>query len=217
MSCTTDFLLGFLMTYCDRFWGIFWIDARSRERLKQTLSQNVARRAGVDLNEKAALHWLANLDERWLLLIDNADDPDIDLQDYLPRSDRGHVLVTTRNPANRYYGNVGPKFFQFQGLTSAEASSLLLKAAGKLDVKDKALEGLASQVSAALGCLALAIAVAGAAIREQFCRFEDYLDYHEEQRQLRPGRDESSTQTLSAEGAGSAKYEPLECYVSRAA
>ena len=88
------------------FWGVFWIDGRSRQLLKQTLLQNVARVRGVDANEKAALHWLSNLEERWLLIIDNADDPGIGLDDYLPKGNRGHVLITTRNPTNQSYGNV---------------------------------------------------------------------------------------------------------------
>ena len=39
--------------------------------------------------------------------------------------------------------------------------------------------------SNALGHLALAIAVAGAATREGFCQFHEYLDYHEQERRQR--------------------------------
>jgi len=168
-----------------RFWGVFWIDGRSRELLKQTLSQNVARIAGVDTNERAAMHWLSNLEERWLLIIDNADDPRIDLNDYLPRGSRGFVLITTRNPMIKSFGNVGQGHFQFHGLKNEEAVTLLLRSADQSHPTDSTI---VIQITKALGYLALAIAVAGGAIREGFCRLETYLQYHEAQRQKRPRR-----------------------------
>ena len=37
---------------------------------------------------KAALHWLSNLEHRWLLIIDNADDENIALPNYFPKGNR---------------------------------------------------------------------------------------------------------------------------------
>ena len=36
--------------------------------------------------------WLGNLDCAWLLIMDNADNPDV-LPDYLPKSTRGNVIL----------------------------------------------------------------------------------------------------------------------------
>jgi hypothetical protein len=54
---------------------------------------------GVEANEKAAINWLSNLRNPWLLIIDNADDRDFKLDEYFPRGNRGHVLITTRDYA----------------------------------------------------------------------------------------------------------------------
>ncbi|KAF2480901.1 tetratricopeptide repeat domain-containing protein [Neohortaea acidophila] len=192
-SGKTQFCCKFADDNRARFWGVFWVDARSHELLKQTFSQNVAQYGGVGANANAALHWLSNLEEAWLLIIDNADDPEVKLDEYLPKGSRGHVLITTRNPANKSYGNVGPGYYEFQGLQDGAASSLLLKAAGRSPPWDTKITNWANQISSALGYLALAIAVAGSAIREGFCQFHDYLDWHEEQRRQRPGRASSPT------------------------
>lgn len=146
---------------------------------------------GVAANANAALHWLSNLDEEWLLIIDNADDAEVKLDEYLPKGSRGHVLITTRNPANKSYGNVGPGYYEFQGLQNGAASSLLLKAAGQSPPWSTTVTNWANKISSALGYLALAIAVAGSAIREGFCQLDEYLDWHEEQ--LRQRRDRASS------------------------
>lgn len=156
----------------------------------------------MDLNENAALHWLSNLSLPWLLIIDNADDPDLKLDDYLPRGNRGHVLVTTRDPGKKAYGNTGDGFFEFQGLSNSDASCLLLKAAGQSKPWDTAMSDIASSIAKALGYLALAITHAGRAIREEYCRLGEYLHYYERQwektRQNRlPVKDKDAADELS--------------------
>ena len=110
------------------FWGVFWIDASSHERIKQTFAQ-IAKFGEVKPNQNAAMHWLSNLGEGWLLIIDNADDTSIDLEQYFPKGNRGCVLVTTRNPAHKIHGNVGPGYFAFQEMEGDDANALLLRAA----------------------------------------------------------------------------------------
>jgi hypothetical protein len=81
-------------------------------------------------NSKAALQWLEKQNAPWLLIIDNVDDLDLEFQDYFPKGNRGHILITTRDPHSKMYGTVGTKSFEFQGLEKGEASRLLLKASG---------------------------------------------------------------------------------------
>jgi len=162
-----------------RFWGVFWIDGRSHDQLRQTLSQNVAKLGRVDPNHKAALNWLSNQEERWLLIIDNADDPGIELKEYLPKGGRGYVLITTRNPGYQPLGNVEPGFFKFHGMKNEDASTLLLRTAGFYPSSDE-VTAFATKIVETLGYLALAIAVAGSAIREGYCRFQNYLRYFED-------------------------------------
>lgn len=137
--------------------------------------------ADVDANEHAALHWLSSLTKPWLLIIDNADDPDLKLDDYLPRGNRGHILITTRNSLNKHLGTVGNKFFEFQGMRNSEASCLLLTAAGQVQPWDSTMSHIATTIARTLGYLALAITHAGRAIREGYCMLHEYLDFHERQ------------------------------------
>jgi tetratricopeptide (TPR) repeat protein len=119
------------------------------------------------------MHFLSNLEQRWLLIIDNADTLGNKLEKYFPKGSRGHVLVTTRNPAHRIHG----ESFEFQGLSAQEANNLLFKAAKIKAPWDPHMPSVES-ITKALGFLALAITHAGAAIREGLCRLNDYLGYH---------------------------------------
>lgn len=132
----------------------------------------------VELNEKASLHWLSNCTKPWLLIIDNADDPAIDLNDYFPRGRRGHVLITTRDPSRKSYGTVGDGFFAFQGLETDEASCLLLTAAGQARPWTPHMSKVAAAIAELFGHLAIAITHAGKTIREGFCKLHEYLEFH---------------------------------------
>lgn len=163
------------------YWGIFWINAGSDELAKQTF-QDIAKIGGVADNISAAKHWLSNLKYRWLLIIDNADNPQIKLDQYFPEGERGHVLLTTRIPAHRDYGTVGSQFFNFQGLDQNDGKDLL-KAASKPLPPDSLTEKLATSITQALGSLPLALIHAGKAIKKGLCKLDDYLRYHKIERQ----------------------------------
>jgi hypothetical protein len=157
--------------------------------------------AGVEPNEKAALHWLSNLNESWLLIIDNADNPDLKLDDYFPRGNRGHVIITTRDPLNKSYGTVGDEFFDFEGLENDEAVALLLKAAGQPQPWDLDVTDMATTIAKTLGHLAIAIVQAGKTIRESYCKLDEYLEYYDRQwKKLR--QREGATTRASADDLG---------------
>ncbi|KAG9194307.1 hypothetical protein G6011_04342 [Alternaria panax] len=210
-------LLGFISI----FWGVFWVDGSSRSRLKQTFSQHVSRVGKVDLNENAALHWLSNLSLPWLLIIGNADDPDLKLYDYFPRGNRGHVLITTRDPGKKAYGNAGDGFYEFQGLNTSDASSLLLKAAGQMKPWDTVASNIALSIARALGYLALAITHAGTVIREGYCKLGEYQHYYERQwqktRQNRlPVKDKDAADELSVFSTFELSREAIEKRATKA-
>ena len=129
-------------------------------------------------NVTAAKHWLSNLKRRWLLIVDNADNPEVKLDRYFPDGERGHILLSTRIPTHRDYGTVGFQFLHFEGLDQNDGTELLLKAAAKPLPTDSLTERLASAITQALGSLPLALIHAGKAIRKGLCGLGDYLRYH---------------------------------------
>ncbi len=164
------------------YWGIFWINASSNELAKRTY-QDIAKVGGVDENVRAAKYWLSNLKTQWLLIIDNVDDPEVRLDDYIPEGERGHVLITTRIPSNKVYGTVGPQHLRFGGLEDKDGNILLLKAASKPIPGDLRSQGFATSITRSLGSLPLALLHAGKAIMKRLCTLENYLQYHQIEKQ----------------------------------
>ncbi|KAL9034188.1 MAG: hypothetical protein Q9180_005546, partial [Flavoplaca navasiana] len=134
---------------------------------------------GVEPNERAAKDWLANLDRPWLLLIDNADDLTMPLDNFFPEGDRGTILVTSRNPLNRMYGTIGEGSYHFERLGEAEANVLLLRAACEPLPWSDTARGYAAKISERLGFLALAVLQAGKAIAKRMATLGNYLDVYD--------------------------------------
>jgi hypothetical protein len=159
------------------FWGIFWIDGSSYENARYTFSK-IAKMGGAEPNENAAKNWLSCLQHQWLLLIDNADDPDIDVTRYFPGGERGVILMTTRNPSNKVHGTIGSRFYHFEKLETDEASDLLLKAANLPSPWELQTRTSAAKIAEALGFLPLALIHAGKAIMDGLCSLANYLEFY---------------------------------------
>lgn len=158
-----------------RFWGIFWIDATSIETGKQSFAK-IGKLGGLEATQSAGKHWLSNSEEPWLLIINNADDPLLDLADFFPEGERGCVLVTTRNPNFKIHGTVGAT--ELKGLEETDALLLLLRASDTPRPWTSAVETMGSKIADTLGHLALALVQAGALIMQRICELQDYLDYY---------------------------------------
>ncbi|KAI9718168.1 MAG: hypothetical protein M1828_006800 [Chrysothrix sp. TS-e1954] len=172
----TQFSCKFAEQNRDRFWGIFYLDASSEQRITQTYAA-LSKYGKFEPNKGAAMHWLSNLSEPWLLIVDNADM--VNLDQCFPKGDRGCVLVTTRNPGHRVYGNVSPGYFEFHGMENGEANTLLLRAAQQPQPWDAEASSCASRITRQLGYLALALEHAGAAIRNRLCTLKNYLSFYD--------------------------------------
>ena len=133
----------------------------------------------LEPNENAAKNWLSSLQQPWLLLIDNADDPEIDVMRYFPGGERGVILITTRNPTNKRHGTEGRLFFHFDKLGSEEASDLLLAAAVLPRPWAVLTRKQADKIAQVLGFLPLALIHAGKAILDKLCSLSDYPEYYE--------------------------------------
>jgi len=169
----------------DRYAAVFTIHAASAETIEDSFCK-IGKLGGLEATKSAGMHFLSQLDELWLLIIDNADDPSLDLQSLFPPGDLNrdfaHILVTTRNPDFRQYGFLGS--LHLEGLKEQEALQLLLVRADIPSPWDGQTRNTGSRIARALGCLALAIIHAGNCIFRRICDLEDYLSLHSASRSM---------------------------------
>lgn len=118
---------------------------------------------------------LSGTSQTWLLVLDNADDPNTDLQPYFPPGSRGTVVVTSRNPeCGRTYGR--DHWEQLDVLGHSKATDLLLQAAGHSSTSPDRKH--AHQIVLALGCHTLAVILAGFYVARHG-NLDKYLDVYE--------------------------------------
>ncbi|KAJ7187723.1 hypothetical protein B0H12DRAFT_1307721, partial [Mycena haematopus] len=115
------------------------------------------------------LQWLCHNQDNWLLFFDNADDPQINLHHFLLDCKHGNIIITSRNPVLRAYG----EYSEVSDMEELDAVALLLKSAQQEVSPSNEL--LALEIVKALWYLPLAIVQAGAFILESGS-LDTYLD-----------------------------------------
>jgi tetratricopeptide (TPR) repeat protein len=150
---------------------IFWFDASSESSVTKDMAK-VARVLDpsftvVDVEEQARFTrtWLSQSTKPWLVVFDNHDDPDSDIERYMPETKHGLIIITTRH---RHDGLAEEKLqIQLRGLTDTDALKLLSEISGKAmhvaEGDDGRNQGL--NIIERLGRHALAIAQAGGIIK----------------------------------------------------
>jgi tetratricopeptide (TPR) repeat protein len=179
-SGKTELALKYAHDYQQNFWGVFFVDGSSHKNAAGSYSE-IAKIGGVEPNEKAAKNWLTTRALPWLLIIDNADDEEVQLDDLIPAGTKGSILVTSRNPAHKSYGTVGERYLELLPMDTREANELILKAAEEPSPWTKSLEESAGTICTALGFLPLALVHAGKAILLGLCSWHGYLTFYERQ------------------------------------
>lgn len=167
----TQLALEYAYRYAQSYSVIWWVSSESPSTMAADYSNLVI---GLDLPEKdlgdqkiqtrLAKKWLENNSD-WLLIFDNAMYPQ-DLEEYLPKSGSGHVIITSRNPNWMNIANV----LNVKEFTREESIEFLLKRTGQSDRKK------AEDLAIELGDLPLALEQAGAYIEETAISMEDYLE-----------------------------------------
>ena len=136
---------------------------------------------------------IANLQHPWLLVLDNADNPDVDYQPYIPNSPLGVVMVTSRNEECQRYATA--KALSLGGLSDHAARELLLKAARVPVDQHGVLQDDAAQVAALLQSHPLALVQAGAYVARGHCQLGQYPAVYEKHRrrllEFRPSQAQS--------------------------
>lgn len=176
----TSIALEYSYRHCHEYETIWWINAESRQTTFSSL-RDFARVKGIitdDADEKDTLeamkYWFANND-RWIFIYDNADSRDFNLwlENFLPRTRNGHVLITTRSSFFPKSESVDIAVFNL-----IEAVSFLKKRTRKSG--EGFSDDLAKKLSERLNCLPLALEQAAAYIVETpGVTYQDYIDLYE--------------------------------------
>ncbi len=154
--------------------AILWTRGESRGDLVAGFGElaGVLGLAGKDAEAKVAAvrRWLQD-NSSWLLVVDNADTPEL-LEPFLPAAPQGHILLTSRA---RRFGRLGiPTPLRLDTLPPEDARAFLLKRVGRDAPAPEEIEA-AGALAAELGCLPLALEQAGAYVAARQARLEDYL------------------------------------------
>ncbi|RYC61350.1 hypothetical protein CHU98_g4859 [Xylaria longipes] len=181
--------------FCSKYASVFTVHAASNDTIKDSFCK-IAKLGGLEGTESAGRHYLSQLNDTWLLIIDNADDPTLDLQDLFSPGDCAHILVTTRNPDFRQAGSLGS--LELKGLQENEAIQLLLTKADIQRPWDLSTIDIGKTIAKTLGYLALALIHAGNCIYRRICELGDYLNLHSSSRSMLQ-RQKSSISQESAE------------------
>jgi hypothetical protein len=121
------------------FSDTFYIDARTQDTINAGLKNIALIKAGNTSQD--ALNWLQGKHNQWLLFFDNADDPEIDLNPFLPQCDHGNIIIASRNPALRFYAGSDA---HVSDMEETDAIKLLLtRAAQEVTPRN---EGMAAEI-----------------------------------------------------------------------
>ncbi|KAK7988088.1 FAD binding domain-containing protein [Apiospora arundinis] len=176
-SGKTELALRYAIEHKAHYWGVFWVDASSRDTAEQSYI-TLAKEFGENLTEQAAKQFLSSreLIHPWLLIIDNADDHDLSLEELSPTGDKDSIFVTTRNQEHIGYGNAGSRSLELNKMENEDAKELLLTTAEE-PRRTEGILGYASRICEHLCYLPLALVYAGKAIYYQGLRLSQYIEH----------------------------------------
>ncbi|KAJ7437600.1 P-loop containing nucleoside triphosphate hydrolase protein, partial [Mycena galericulata] len=155
----TQIALKFVNESSSRFSNIFFIDTSTSATI-ETVLKNIAVMKHSGDSQQDGLLWLTSQVEEWLLVFDNADDPSINLHDFIPQCNHGNVIITSRNPGLRVYA--AESHSHVAEMEEDDAAALLLKSAAQATTVGT--KQIATEIVQALHYLPLAIVQAGAYI-----------------------------------------------------
>ncbi|KAH8793687.1 acyl transferase/acyl hydrolase/lysophospholipase, partial [Flagelloscypha sp. PMI_526] len=175
-SGKTQIGLQFIQENKIQFSDVFFIDGSDKFNLEndfKSITTEVSNQPTLD----DAFLILRTSKTNWLLFIDNADDPTLDLRPYI-KWPHGNILITTRNRELRVHA---PKCsIQVDRLELEDAKELLL--GGVIVSENPETNEAASKIVQQLGCLALAVNHARAFLAQDICTLSEYLPMYMQNR-----------------------------------
>ncbi|KAF8182443.1 hypothetical protein K438DRAFT_1724919 [Mycena galopus ATCC 62051] len=144
------------LVLCSSFSDIFFVDTSTIVTIETGL-KSIAIAKDFGNSAQDGLLWLTSKVEEWLLFFDNADDPSINLYNFIPQCNHGNIIITSRNPGLCVYAG---SHSLVSDMEEEDAVALLLKSA----VQDTTIHTERVATEIALHYFPLAIVQAGAFI-----------------------------------------------------
>ncbi len=186
----TQTAIEYAYRYRDSYDSILWARADSTDLLISDFLLIAALLNLPQRNEqdqsiviKAVVHWF-DTHERWLLIMDNADQLEL-VHKFIPSAGKGHVLLTTRANST---GTMA-QHVELDTMGLEEGTLFLLRRAKllkgntlSLQSASNTIRGQAQAIVETVGGLPLALDQAGAYIEETGCNLSDYLKFYKSRR-----------------------------------
>jgi tetratricopeptide (TPR) repeat protein len=181
--------------------AVFWVKAELREELMTGFGEiaKVLQLPQQDAQDQSVIitavkEWFKT-HERWLLIVDNADDLTV-AREFLPSSGQGHVLLTTRAAAT---GQIA-QAVELKKMSHHDGALFLLRRAkriadqGEWENATEADQKVALEIAQEMDGLPLALDQAGAYVEEMMLSLTEYLNlYRQEGAKLLAERGELAT------------------------
>ncbi|CCD42629.1 hypothetical protein BofuT4_P074310.1 [Botrytis cinerea T4] len=190
----TRLAITYARRHKEKYTAIFWLNANNEDSLKlsfRDIAQQVLRHhpsttvlSTVDQDEdldqvvSAVKGWLDSLQNtKWLMIYDNYDNPKtpnnpnelaVDIRQFLPRSDHGSIIITTRSSQVRQ----GIRIHVQKLLDIREGLEIVSNMSGRKDIED---DPDAIALVKELDGLPLALSTAGVYLEHVTTSFSDYL------------------------------------------
>ncbi|KIM20781.1 hypothetical protein M408DRAFT_30107 [Serendipita vermifera MAFF 305830] len=172
----TQLVRKFIENHGDLFVSVFFIDGSSKETIKRDFTEHV-RALGGALSQKSFEESMRFLSlpvqggER-LLVMDNVDDPKVNISAFLPKWKRGAVIITSRNGS---HGQLNPSgHLQLDVMSPDESTELLIRGSGSTQLSGSHREA-AAKVAEELGNLPIALVQAASHIFRTGCSDTTYV------------------------------------------
>jgi tetratricopeptide (TPR) repeat protein len=153
---------------------VFWVDVSTPKQAEAGFLE-IAKTLGSSIEEWHQVRQvLANTQEPWLLILDNADDASQDYKRYFPSASSGVIILTSRNVSCANLASSESSHISLEELSQDEATELLLRVA-RVPVEHRlATVEDARAIVRLLHGHALAIIQAGSYICSTYCPMSEY-------------------------------------------
>ena len=204
-------MLNYVQEVRSTYSGVFWIDASNRDAVEREFgylyrilfklpSQKDQDLPKIDVLILLVRDWFVQRAEKFLLVFDGADnienteDPSyVNLNNFIPQGGSVDVIVTTRISTARHFGSFSVEVHEME---KDEASTLLCKSSRLVQEQmTQSQQDEVERIVGELGCLALAVNLAGSYISNTPRTLKDlsqYLPEYWERRQhllnIKPSR-----------------------------